>query len=175
MHAHRTPRRGAAVAAVLLPLAGCAAPQAAPAPQPVFDPVAFFAGETVGEGRLKIAFRRAVAVHVAGRGSVERDGGLRLVQIVTEGSGPPSRREWRIRAVGNGSYAGTLTDARGPVAVAVAGNRLLIRFTMAHGLRTEQRLYLQPGGQVARNHLTVRKFGVLVAVLDERIERRPRS
>lgn len=72
---------------------------------------------------------------------------------------------------GRRDLSGTLTDARGPIAASVAGDVLTIRFTMRHGLKVEQRLRLLPGGQTAQNHLDVRKFGMLVAALDERISR----
>ena len=52
---------------------------------------------------------------------------------------------------------------------AVHGNRLDLRFRMAGGFAVEQRLYLRPDGRVALNRLTVRKLGIVVAVLDETI------
>ena len=43
---------------------------------------------------------------------------------------------------------------------------------MKGGLHAQQWLYLQPGGQVARNRMVVTKFGVPVASLDETITKR---
>ena len=73
--------------------------------------------------------------------------------------------------VGPGRYRGTLTEASGPVTGEVVGNRLTLAFPMRGGLRVRQWLYLQPGGQVARNRLVVTKLGVPVASLDEVITR----
>jgi hypothetical protein len=161
---------------LLLPIAGCsAAPPLATlaAPSPIFDPLAFFSGHTEGEGRLKIFASRARSVHVHGDGRVDGDGTLHLVQSVVEGDHPPTSRAWAIRAAGERRYDGTLTDADGPIAGDVRDNRLHLQFRMKHGLRVEQWLYLQPGAQIARNRMTVRKFGVVVATLDETIRRVP--
>ena len=70
-----------------------------------------------------------------------------------------------------GRYAGTLSDASGPVTADVAGNRLHIAFPMKGGLRAQQWLYLSPNGQVAQNRMVVTKLGIPVASLDEVITR----
>ena len=64
-----------------------------------------------------------------------------------------------------------MTGARGLVAAEVEGNRMHIRFTMEHGLVAEQWIYLQPGGQIALNRMSVSKLGVRVASLEETIRR----
>ena len=143
------------------------------APSPVFDPVAFFAGDTRGDGSLKIVLHHRQATMVAGHGVVTPQGGIVLDQDVRRGTAPPSHRTWNLRRTGPGRYAGTLTDATGPVTGEVAGNRLHLSFAMKGGLRAQQWLYLQPGGQVARNRMVVSKFGVPVASLDETIRRTP--
>jgi hypothetical protein len=154
--------------AVLIALAiATPAPAAAPAR---FDPLAFFAGRTEGTGRLKIVLRRGRGVRVEGRGRVEQ-GTLVLDQRVAEEGKPPRTRTWRIRAVAPGRYAGTLSDAAGPVAGETSGDRLHLSFPMTGGLRAEQWLQLEPGGRAARNRLVVRKLGITVARLDERIVR----
>ena len=160
---------------LLLPAACVGAPpvRAPTMAGPIFDPIAFFAGSTEGNGRLQVVLSHARGVHVHGQGIVTADGALRLVQDVEEDGKPGSRREWLIRRIASGRYAATLSDARGPVSVEVAGGRLHLRFRMPHGLAAEQWLTLEPGGQVAQNSMTVRKFGVVVARLDERIVRRP--
>ncbi|MCU6454148.1 DUF3833 domain-containing protein [Sphingomonas sp. A2-49] len=155
--------------------AGCVPGGRTPPPlvpgAPAFDPVAFFAGRTHGTGALHIVFRRAQATDVRGVGTPAGDGGIVLDQDVVQGTAPPKHRRWRLRPNGPGRYAGTLTDAVGPVVATARGSGLRIAFAMKGGLKVEQRLSLQPGGRVALNVMTVRKLGVVVARLDERIER----
>lgn len=143
------------------------------ATSPTFDPIAFFAGRTEGNGGLKIMTKRRQQVIVTGRGIMTSDGGIVLDQDVQRGSTPPSHRTWHLRRVGKDRYAGTLSDATGPVFGEVTGNLLHLAFPMKGGLRGQQWLYLQPGGQVARNRMVVSKFGLPVASLDETIRRIP--
>lgn len=146
----------------------------AQAPGPAFDPIAFFAGRTEGHGTLRIIAHARQPVLVVGRGAVAPDGSITLDQDVRQGDEPPKHRQWRLHRVAPGRYAGTLTDAFGPVTGEVEGNRLTLAFTMKGGLHARQWLYLQPRGQAARNRLVITKFGVPVASLDETIERRER-
>lgn len=140
---------------------------------PVFDPVTFFAGATEGRGSLKVMTKPRQTTLVAGRGVVTADGAVVLDQDVRRGDAPPTYRTWRLHRVAPGRYAGTLTDAIGAVSGEVAGNRLHLSFPMKGGLRAQQWLYLQHGGQVARNRMVVSKFGIPVASLDETIRRLP--
>ncbi len=142
------------------------------ATSPTFDPVAFFAGATEGDGILKIMMKRRQRVLVDGHGIVTPDGEIALDQDVRRGSAPPSHRTWHLRRVGEGRYAGTLSDAAGPVTGEVTGNLLHLAFPMKGGLRAQQWLYLQPGGQVLRNRMVVTKFGLPMASLDETIRRK---
>lgn len=161
-------------ALLVLPLAACTAsrPPVAGPGQP-FDPIAFFSHPTRGEGRLKIVFRSAVAFHVEGHGTIGSDGTLHLEQTVVTTGKPSTHREWSIRRVADGSYRGTLSDATGPVVITVMGRRLRVRFAMRHGLAAEQWLVLADDGRSTQNRMTVRKFGIPVAVIDERIVRLP--
>lgn len=142
------------------------------AAQPVFAPATFFAGRTEGRARLEVMFGSPRPVHIAGDGRVERDGTLVLDQAVTQAGKPPKRREWRIRETAPGRYAGTLTDASGPVSGTVTGNCLRLRYPMKGGLNAEQWLYLQPGGRTALNRMSITKFGIPVARLEETITKR---
>ena len=168
--------RALLAAPALLALAACAStppiPATAPAPaaQPVFDPLTFFTGKLVGEGRLSKVFSSTVSTLVDSTGHMEGDT-LHLVQRVKEGDKPERTREWTMRAVGPGRYRGTLTDAQGPVTVETHGNRLHIAFTMKGGFPTEQWLTLSADGTRAYNTMKVRKLGVTVAVLSENIRR----
>ncbi len=165
--------RSTILAATLLapPLLACAPAIPAAAPAPVFDPLTFFAGRTEGIATLKIVLSDPRAVRVEGVGRVEPGGTLVLDQVVAQEGKPATRRQWRIRRTGPASYAGTLSDATGPVTGEVTGNRLRLNFTMKGGFATEQWLTLAPDGRSAANLLTARKFGVVVARLDETIRK----
>lgn len=156
----------------LLPIAGCMrAPSPDPVePRPVFDAFAFFAGHSRGAATLRVLFRSAVPVAVESHGRIEGDV-LVLDQTIREGVKPARNRQWRIHRTGPGRYAGTLSDATSPISGDVEGNRLHLRFTMKGGLDTQQWLSLSPDGRVAHNVMLVRKFGLTIAVLEERIER----
>lgn len=176
MAAERSLLRPTACALVILAgVTGCVPGDRRPPPAasaaPVFDPIAFFAGRTHGTGTLHILFSKTRATDVRGVGVVTAPGEITLDQDVEQGRSPAKHRRWRLRRVEAGRYVGTLTDAVGPVDVEAKGSTLHIAFAMNGGLRAEQILYLQPGGQVALNRMTVRKLGVVVARLDERIER----
>lgn len=152
----------------LLALAG-AAPAQAPGP---FDPVAFFTGATHGRGELKELLgkpRRTVTQSV---GRVDKDGWLILDQKVAVEGDPLRQRRWRLKLVGPGKYRGTLSDAKGPVEAVVKGQTVRIHYVMKGGIKVDQRLTPQPGGRALINRATFRKFGVKVALLKERIDKR---
>ena len=113
----------------------------------------------------------AEALEVDGRGTLGADGVLTLDQRVERGGSAPSTRSWRIRRTGPGLYAGTLTDAAGPIRGEARGNRLRLRFRMKGGFDAEQWLTLSPDGRSATNRMTVSKFGVRVATIDETIRK----
>ncbi|WP_353216754.1 DUF3833 family protein [Sandarakinorhabdus sp.] len=140
---------------------------------PQFDVAAFFAGRTQGRGILKIAMRRTEPVSVDGSGQTAADGMILLDQGVRQGNRDIKRRQWQLRAIGPGRYAGTLSDAAGPVVGEVTGNVLHLRFALKGGFKADQWLTLQPGGNEARNVMIIRKFGMPVARLDEVIMRVP--
>jgi hypothetical protein len=146
---------------LLLALAGAAAPP--------FDPLRFFTGATRGTAQLKVILRAAKPVTVRGTGRRQPDGALVLDQWVTEGDKPPRARRWLLRQTAPGRYAGTLTDARGPVTGTVRGRTLQLSFTSDGGFRVRQTLTLQPDGRTLANRLEARRFGIRVAVLTERI------
>ena len=162
-------------APLALALLLAAAPTPAPAQREAaatrFDPMTFFTGRTQGTGRLRIALRPARAVDVMGEGRVDRDGTLILRQTVEEYGKDPRRREWRIREVAPGRYAGTLTDATGPVTGELVGGRLRLRYPMKGGMRATQVIEAAPDGRSARNRMSVSRLGVVIARLDETIRR----
>lgn len=161
--------RPVAPAALALLLAACAGGPSAytirAAPRFVVED--FFAGHLDGVGTLKIVLHAPTTTHVTSVGHVGADGTLTLDQHIEQQGKPARDRHWRIRPLGNGRYAGTLTDASGPVSGEAKGSRLHLSFPMRGGTRVDQWLTLSPDGKFARNHLIVRKLGVRVARLEE--------
>jgi hypothetical protein len=147
-----------------------AAPAAAVAAE-AFDPVTFFSGATEGRGRLKKVMSSARTTYVTGRGTMRRDGTFAIDQTVAIAGDPVKTRQWLLREIAPGRFGGSLSDASGPVSATVAGPRLSIRYSMNGGLAVEQVLVLAPGGRSARNLMKIRKFGIVVATLDETIRK----
>jgi len=160
-------RKGAAAIALSL----AAASDAAPAPDAI-DPVAFFTGASHGEGRLREAFKRERRVSVDSVGRADKDGLLVLDQKLQIEGDPPRIRHWRLRQVGPNRYTGTLTDATGPVEAQVIGRSIRIRYPMKGGLKVESVLVPLSGGRAFDNRTKITKWGVKVATLTERIEKR---
>ncbi|MDQ4087840.1 MAG: DUF3833 domain-containing protein [Pseudomonadota bacterium] len=156
---------------LLLALAACGGDvNSLAAPAPVFAPERFFAGRTEGRGRAKVIFSSPRAIRVRSHGAVRGNGTIVVNQIVEEEGRAQRTRQWRLRHEGGGRYTGALSDAQSPVAGQVRGNALHLRFR-AYGLAVEQHIFLQPDGRTALNRMTLRKFGVPVARLDETIRR----
>lgn len=135
-----------------------------------FDPVEFFKGRTRGDGTLKIVFQSPKKVSVESLGRVETDGSLILTQRVAEEGKAPRSRSWHLRQVAPGRFAGTLSDASGPVAVDVIGGRARIRYSDKDHLNFEQWLTPQ-GPKRVLNRMTVKRFGITVARLNEVIRK----
>ena len=161
-----------AVCVLIQALPGCAyLPDQQPAfvSSPVFDPMIFFSGPTEGRGILKKILSSPTPVTVNGRGIVDEKGILTLDQEVLEGDKSARKRSWRIHRVSSNIYRGSLSDAKGPVAISVDDNRMHISFTMDGGFPVDQYIFLGADGQSATNIMAVRKLGMSVAVLDEEI------
>lgn len=140
------------------------------AQSPPFDPIAFFKGRTHGDGTLKIVLQSPKRVRVDSIGRVERDGSLTLSQRIEEQGKAPRTRTWRLRQTAPGKFAGSLSDAKGPVTVDVIGGRTRIRYTDKDNLKFEQ--WLTPRGpRQVENRLTVKRLGITVAHLDETIRK----
>lgn len=140
---------------------------------PITSPQAFFAGRTEGRGILRAVFKHPQQFAVHGAGHVAQDGTITLEQTIEQDGKAPRQRQWVLRPAGQNRYVGTLTGARSPVAAEVRGNRMHIRFRMNHGLVAEQWIYVQPGGRTALNRMSVTKFGIRVAAIEETIRREP--
>ena len=119
---------------------------------------------------MKILFKGTQALHVTSQGQPDGHGGIYLDQDVTEGNESPKRRHWELRPTSPTTLAGTLSpDANSPVAGAISGQVMTLSYSMKGGLTAAQTLTLQPGGGVLINHMTVKKLGLTVATIDERI------
>lgn len=163
---------GALVGLVALATCTAAAPPEATQVGPSFDPVAFFTGSTRGDGKLDQIMKGTRTVTVDSIGRPEKNGTLTLTQRITMEGDPPRTRVWKFRQVAPGRYTGTLTDASGPVETVAIGRAIRIRYPMKGGLKVEQWLTALPGGRALDNRMTVHKWGLRVATLRERIEKR---
>ncbi len=139
---------------------------------PTFDVARAFVGASAGEGRLKIAFRRTRPVHVESSGHRAEDGTIVVDQVITEPGRKTRTRQWRLREVAPGRYAGSLSDATGPVEGVVRGNCLELRFRMKGDLTARQWLFAMPDGRTVQNRMSILKSGILVARMQETITRR---
>jgi hypothetical protein len=135
------------------------------------DPIVFFAGRSQGNGTFSQIFSRPRALEVQSHGRPDGRGGLTLTQRIVQQGKAPRTRTWLIRPAGPGRYTGTLTEAVGPVTLAVEGARADVRYRMKGGLAVHQQLALQGDGRTILNHLEVRKWGVRVAQVDETIRK----
>ena len=163
-------RLGPALAVIL---AGCA-PSSPPAPaaeQPKLDLVRFFTGTSEGRGTIDVIFQSAEPLRVTSRGRPGGAGRLILDQRITEGAKPARQRRWLMHCTAGGRCDGSLSDASGPVSVAVQAMRRS-PYAMKHGLAVEHWLVLRPDRRTIDNRLRVRKWGVTVARIDEVIRKR---
>ena len=148
----------------ILPLA-LAALTAAPgkaAASSIEDPLRFWEGRTESLSTVKVVMKKPFRTRAIGRGRIRPDGSLELIQRVEEGGNPPKERRWHIRRVGPGRYAGTMSEARGPVTIEEVDGRFRFRFKMKGNLAAEQWLTPRPGGKAAISKLIIKKLGMVV-------------
>ena len=137
----------------------------------VVAPEQFFVGRTEGRGTVNVMLSRRHGVRVHTRGRLERGNVLVLDQRIEEEGKPARDRIWRLQRSGPNRITGTITDARGPVTGEISGNVLSLHYRLAEGPTVEQRITFQPGGRVAQNRMTFRRFGFNVATVEETIRR----
>jgi hypothetical protein len=147
-------------------VATCLAFTPSPAAAKTSDPIEFFAGRTESIGTVKIAMKKPFRSRAVGKGEIKADGSLELVQRVEDEGEQPRDRRWRMRRTAPGRYAGTMSDARGPVTVEEVGGRYRFRFRMEGNIAVEQWLTPMPDGRSARSVVTIRKYGVRVGGSD---------
>ena len=137
---------------------------------PKLDMTDYFTGRTQAENVLKVALHKPVPLIVDSVGRKEGDNFI-LIDRVREGDKPVRTRKWVMRAVGPNRYAGTLSDATGPVIVRVNGNRVLIQYVMKGGLRVRQEMELQADGRTLSNRVLVKKFGLKFASVEGKVRK----
>jgi hypothetical protein len=142
-------------------LIATAAASPAPAPGTIGD-LQFFVGSTESVSVTKVMLQKPFVTHWVGRGKINSDGSLELVQHVREQSGHEFDRRWQIHQVAPSRFAGTMSEASGPVSVDKIGDRYRFRFAMKGNLSVEQWLKPQRDMTSAQTQLTVRRLGIAV-------------
>ncbi len=148
------------------------APSPPVAPEPVFDPVAFFTGRTHGEGTLERRFSAGRRLTVEGVGQKNAAGDFQLDQTITWEDGAVEMRRWVLRRGEGSHYSATLSDASGEVNAEATGNLFHLRYQIRRPrVFMEQWLYLQPNGRSVLNLAQVTVLGIPYARLSETITR----
>lgn len=145
----------AVVCAALLPVSAGA--------ERISQPLRFFEGRTEMVSVVKVMWRQPYRSRTLGAGRILSDGSLALTQQVYDEGKSPQQRLWSIRQAGPGHFAGSMTDAVGPVMVDELRGGYRFKFKMKGHLAVEQWVIPLPGGTAARTTLTVRKLGMTVA------------
>lgn len=166
-----------------LSAAGCSRalePQDFADQQPGFAPDRFFEGRAASWGVFETASGAPTGrFTTSSDGQRQADGSLLLRQHLTYDDGRQTDRVWRLRRTAPGLYQGSLSDGVGPVRGQAAGNAFHFTYTLAlrPGTRlatvdVDQWMYGQPDGSML-NRLTVRKLGIVVAMVTEHFCRGP--
>ncbi len=150
-------------------LAAAQAPAHAQAPASPLE--RFFVGRTEGQGSVHVILSGRHGVRHRSRGRIERGNVLVIDQVVEEEGKPARLRSWRLARAGGNRITGSITDARGPVTGTVAGNVLTLRYRLAEGPSVEQSITVHAGGRSAQNRMTFRRFGLVVARVEEVIRK----
>lgn len=127
------------------------------------DPIRFFEGRTESLSTTKVFLKKPYRTRSVGRGKIEADGTLNLVQRVEEEGKPPNERRWRIRRVAQGRFSGTMSEASGPVIIEQVGERFRFKFKMKGNLDVEQWVSPLAGGTTAKTSVKVKRLGMTFA------------
>jgi hypothetical protein len=126
-------------------------------------PLQFFNGKTEMNSTVKVVMKKPYKSRTLGSGRLNGDGVLALSQMVYDEGRFSVQRNWKIRQVTPGHYAGSMSEAVGPVTVDEVDGRYRFKFKMKGGLAVEQWMTPMPGGNAAKSNVTVRKLGMKVA------------
>ena len=154
--------------ALFLAFAGCS--KSAPVAGSSFDPLQFFSGRSHGSARLQTILGASRTISVDSQGAPDGHGGLVLDQRMTEQGKPPGTRQWILHPAGRNRWTGTLSEARGPVLIERTASDVAIRYRMKNSAAVEQHLRQVSDGSV-ENRMTVTRFGIRLADLEERIQK----
>jgi hypothetical protein len=136
------------------------------------DMTAFFAGKSHAENLIKIALHAPHKLIVDSVGGRNKEGEFVLIDTIREEGKPERTRTWVMHAVGPGHFTGVLSDAIGPVDVAVRGDSAVISYVMKDGhLKIVQEIQLQADGKTLSNHVIAKKFGLSFAHVDGTIRK----
>ena len=130
---------------------------------PLTNPLSFFEGKTEFVGTMKMVMKKPMRVRSVGRGKISSDGALTLVQQVFDEGQAPRERVWKIRQVGPNKYAGSMSEAKGPVTIEQVEGRYRFRFKLPGNMSVEQWLIPNADGRSGVSKLTVKKYGMKVA------------
>jgi hypothetical protein len=130
----------------------------------------FFLGTTQGNGHVSVVVAGRHAMRDRSRGRKEA-GALLIDQTVEEEGKPARHRAWRLVWAGADRVTGTISDANGPVAGKLVGNRLQLRYRMKDGPSVEQWIELHPDGRSATNRMSFHRFGFKVASVESEIRK----
>ena len=137
----------------------------------ILEPLRFFEGRTEMLSLVKVVMKKPYSSRTVGRGHIQSDGSLSLVQQIYDQGKPASQRRWKIREVSPGRYTGTMSEAIGPVHIQQVGSRFLFKFRMKGKLAIEQWITPLPGGKAARTRMTAKKLGMRVATSEGTIRK----
>ena len=126
-------------------------------------PLQFFSGKTEMISTIKVIMKKPFRSRALGTGRILPDGSLSLAQQVFDEGEPTKQRNWKIRQIASGHYAGTMTEAVGPVEVEEVDGKYRFNYKMKGNLAVEQWMTPLAGGNAAKSIVTVRKFGMKVA------------
>jgi hypothetical protein len=149
------------LAAVPIALLGASASAVPTSTHGMTDPMRFFEGRTESVSTVKLIMRKPFNSRSIGQGEID-SGVLELIQRVQDEGKAPYNRQWRMRQVAPGQFAGTMSEAAGPVLAEEVNGQYRFRFKMKGNLTVEQWLTPLPGGQAARSKTSIRKFGMTV-------------
>jgi len=151
---------------------------AADSNEPVFDPMAFFAGHTrswgVIENRSGAPTERVVTDSV---GVLDGDDRLRMVQHLSFQDGTIQERDWVLWRSGPGRFDATANDMVGTAEGSVDGRMFHWQWVLARSpghplmnVTMRQWMYRMDDGSVTIR-TTVSKFGIIVAEVTEQFTR----
>lgn len=127
------------------------------------EPLRFFEGTTESFSTVNVIMRKPYRSRTVGRGRIDQNGALILVQRVEDEGKAPFERRWLIRQVGPNRFVGTMSEAAGPVAVTQANGRYHFHLKTKGGLSVDQFVTPLPDGKSARTQSTIKKLGIRVA------------